>query len=206
MNKSEKFWDRNANGYDQEEMRDAGVRASILEKIKKYLQKDDNVLDHGCATGILANEIAGDVNAVQGIDISAKMIRIAQNKAGERNIRNVGYTHSTIFDGGLKAGAFDVILGVYLLHLLDDVPKVLTRTHELLKTGGLFISVTPCLGETPLTGMALLLAGKAGLIPKMKLLTARDLENQLTDAGFTIPETECLQQRGRQYFIVAKKR
>jgi 2-polyprenyl-3-methyl-5-hydroxy-6-metoxy-1,4-benzoquinol methylase len=203
MNKSEKFWDKSANGYDREEMKDMKVRTKILEKTKKYLNKTDHVLDYGCATGILANEIAGNVHAVCGIDISSKMIEVAQSKAIERNIRNIDYIHSTIFDEQLPT--FDVILGIYLLHLLEDMPAALKRIHELLKPGGLFISVTPCLEKNSLAGIGLLLAGKTGVIPELRLFNVAKLESAITRTGFSIHETDCLKQRGRQYFIVAQK-
>ncbi|WP_346320913.1 class I SAM-dependent methyltransferase [Chitinophaga sp. YIM B06452] len=206
MNRSEKFWNNNAGGYDKEEMKDRDGRIRILDKTRKYLRQEGNVLDYGCATGIVANAIAGEVNGITGIDISPEMIRVARQSAGELNIRNVTYACSTIFDEKLKAGSFDVILAVYLLHLLEDMPGALARIHELLKPGGLFISVTPCLGKRSLAGMGLLLASKLGLIPGMKLFDLPGLEQSITGADFKILETDCLQRKGQQYFIAAEKR
>lgn len=205
MDKSEKFWDKSAGGYDKEEMKDKEVRIKILEKTRKYLKKQDNVLDYGCATGILANEIAGDVYAVYGIDISAEMIKIARNKAKARNIRNVEYAQSSIFDAQHKPGTYDVVLGIYLLHLLDDMPEALKRIHALLKPGGVFISVTPCFGKKSIIGTALSLISKIGLIPDLKLISVPDLENTITQAGFKLIEAECIQRTGKQHFVVAKK-
>lgn len=206
MNKPEKFWDRSAQGYDREEMKDREVRNSILERTKRYLKKNDFVLDYGCATGILANEIAGDVHALTGIDISGEMVRIARDNAGTRSIRNVNYIQAAISDERLEPGTFDVLLSVYLLHLLDDLPAALGKIYELLKPGGLFISVTPCMGKRSLTGMALFLAGKTGLIPGIRLFDLAELTGAIAGAGFNIRETSCLQQRGQQYFIAAEKR
>ncbi|WP_025666765.1 class I SAM-dependent methyltransferase [Aquimarina megaterium] len=205
MYKSEKFWDKSATGYDKEEMKDKEVRIKILQKIKGYLKKENNVLDYGCATGILANEIASNVDKVYGIDISSEMIRIAQNKANELHIQNVDYLHTTIFDKNYKSGDFDMILAVYMLHLLEDLPKVLERIYELLKPGGMFISVTPCLGKKSLTGIGLSLVSKIGLIPKLKTYTVSELENSIKDTGFEIFETECLHRRGQQHFIAVRK-
>lgn len=203
--KSEKFWDKSAGGYDKEEMKDKAVRLKILDRTRRYLKKQDKVLDFGCATGILANEIAGHVQTVHGMDISSEMIRLARNNADELNIQNIQYTHTTIFDPQYKPGTYDVILGVYLLHLLEDMPKALRRVHELLKPGGLFISVTPCMGKRSFAGIALSLVSKLGLIPNLKTYSVDELMNSITPRGFSIAESECLQKTGRQYFIVAKK-
>ncbi|GAA0894707.1 hypothetical protein GCM10009122_43880 [Fulvivirga kasyanovii] len=203
--KSEKFWDKSAGGYDKEEMKDKAVRLKILDRTRRYLKKQDKVLDFGCATGILANEIAGDVQTVHGLDISSEMIRLAQKNADELDIQNIQYTHTTIFDPQYKPGTYDVILGVYLLHLLEDMPKALRRVHELLKPGGLFISVTPCMGKRSFAGIALSLVSKLGLIPNLKTYSVDELVDAITRRGFRIAESECLQKTGRQYFIVAKK-
>ena len=47
MNKSEKFWDKTANNYDQEEKKDEQTYIKIIEKTKKYLKISDIVLDYG---------------------------------------------------------------------------------------------------------------------------------------------------------------
>lgn len=205
MDKSEKFWDKSASGYDKEEMKDKAGRMKILDMTKKYLKKQDDVLDFGCATGILSNEIARDVHTVQGIDISSEMVRMAQNNANELNLENVEYSHATIFDDRYKSGAFDTILAVYMLHLIDDMPKVLRRIHSLLKPGGLFISATPCLGRKTFVGIALSLVSKIGLIPNLKTYNVAEVENAIMNAGFTLVESECLNKSGKQYFIVGKK-
>ncbi|MBL6449558.1 class I SAM-dependent methyltransferase [Fulvivirga sp. 29W222] len=205
MDKSEKFWDKSANGYDKEEMKDKAGRMKILDSTKKYLQKKDDVLDFGCATGILANEIARDVHTVHGMDISSEMVRIAQNKANELNLKNVKYTHGTLFDDCYKPGTFDTILAVYMLHLMEDMPKVLNRIHSLLKPGGLFISVTPCLGRKTFVGIALSLVSKIGLIPNLKTYNVNEVEDAIVNAGFSLVESECLNKAGKQYFIVGKK-
>ncbi|MFC6100872.1 class I SAM-dependent methyltransferase [Olivibacter domesticus] len=205
MEKSEKFWDRSASRYDKEEMKDRNVRMKILEKIEKFLAKQDAVLDYGCATGIIAGEIASSVNSVLGIDISSNMIQIAQRKSSEHKIRNVRYLQATIFDAGLTAGSFDLVLGIYLLHLLDDMPRVLSRVHELLKPGGVFISVTPCLSKYSFTGIALSFANKIGLIPHLNLLKFAELETEINKADFKIIETECIKTSGQQQFIASRK-
>ena len=206
IDKSESFWDKSAKGYDKEEMKDRDGRVKILEKTKKYLHKEDCVLDFGCATGLLASEIADHVKMVYGMDISSKMINIARDKANKENIQNVVYTHTTIFDKSYKKEDFDVILGMYVLHLVEDIPNVLKRIYELLKPGGLFISVTPCLGKRSLMGMSLSLISKIGLIPNLRIYNLSELEKLINNTEFKILKTECIRRRGRQYFIIAQKK
>ncbi len=204
MNKSEKFWDKIANHYDQVEKKDEQINIKIIEKTKNRLKISDNVLDYGCGTGTAAIEIASCVKTVNGIDISSKMIEAAKEKTVERKVKNIDFTQTTIFDEKLKKGSFDVILCFYLLHLVEDKPKVIQRINELLKPGGLIISATPCMRGTFL-GFLLSPVSKIGLIPPITLFKISELEDLMTDGNFEIVETECLSQSGQQYFIVAKK-
>lgn len=204
MNKSEKFWDRMAKYFDREERKDDPTNIKIIEKTKKNLKISDTVLDYGCGTGTAAIEIAGGVKTVNGIDISSKMIEAAKGKTVERKVKNIDFAQTTIFDEKLKTGSFDVILCFYLLHLVENTPKVMQRINELLKLGGLIISATPCMRGTFL-GVLLSPVSKIGLIPSITLFKISELEDLMTDGNFEIVETECLHQSGQQYFIVAKK-
>ncbi len=206
MNNSEKFWDRTANTYDQSEKSSEQTVIKIIEKTKKYLKMRDIVLDFGCGTGRISNEIADSVEVVQAIDTSSKMIAIAKGKADGRRVENIVYAHSTIFDERYESGSFDAVLAFYVLHLLGDPPKVMQRINELLKPGGLIISATPCLGEKKTLQRILSLAGKIGLVPNIKPFKISELEDLIAHGSFEIVETECLHQGTQEYFIVAKKR
>jgi 2-polyprenyl-3-methyl-5-hydroxy-6-metoxy-1,4-benzoquinol methylase len=204
-NKSEKFWDRMAKYFDREERKDEPTNIKIIEKTKKYLKISDTVLDYGCGTGTAAIEIASSVKIVNGIDISSKMIEAAKEKTVEGKVKNIDFAQTTIFDEKLKTGSFDVILCFYLLHLVEDTPKVMQRINELLKPGGLIISATPCMGEKTFLSILLSLVSKIGLIPKFRSFKSSELEDSIVNGNFEIVETECLHQSGQQYFIVAKK-
>jgi 2-polyprenyl-3-methyl-5-hydroxy-6-metoxy-1,4-benzoquinol methylase len=205
MDKSQKFWDKAAATYDQEENKDQQTHLKLLEKTKKYLNSSDLVLDFGCGTGRISNEIAGNIKMIRAIDISSKMIEIAKSKADERNIENIDYAQATIFDDRYQGGSFDVILVFYILHLFEDSQKVMQRINELLKPGGLIISATPCLGEKPLLSFLLSTASKIGLVPKIRSFKLSDLEDSISTGNFEIIETQCLVQSSQQVFIVAKK-
>jgi ubiquinone/menaquinone biosynthesis C-methylase UbiE len=81
MNKTIKFWDKIASNYDQEEKKDEQTYIRIIDKIRKYFKISDVVLDYGCGTGLISNLIVGNVKEIHAIDISSKMIEIAQKKS-----------------------------------------------------------------------------------------------------------------------------
>jgi len=205
MNKSERFWDKTASQYDQIESKDEQTYINIIKRTKTHLKISDVVLDYGCGTGLIANEISEYVKGIHAIDISSNMIAIAEKKAQARNIANIKYAHATLFDERYKKGSFDVILAFHVLHLLEDEPILLQRMNELLKPGGLLISATPCVGEKIFLRSLLLLAGRIGLAPKIRSFKMRNLVDTIEEGNFSIVETDCLKKSSQEYYIVARK-
>ncbi|MFD0716955.1 class I SAM-dependent methyltransferase [Paenibacillus sp. GCM10027626] len=205
MNKSERFWDKTASQYDQIEMKDEQTYLQIIQRTKTYLKISNVVLDYGCGTGLISNEIAEDLKEIHAIDISSNMIAIAEKKAKERNIANINYAHVTIFDERYKKGSFDIILAFHVLHLLEDEQIVLQRMNELLKPGGLLISATPCVGEKIFLRNLLYFTGRVGLMPNIRLFKIRNLADTIEKGNFSIVETDCLKKSSQEYFIVARK-
>ena len=203
--KAEKFWDRTAQYYDKEEKKDERTYLKFIENARKHLKFTDLVLDFGCGTGIVSNEIAENVKMVYAVDISSKMIEIARNKAFGRKIQNVDYVYSTVFDERFTRNTFDVILAFNVLHLLEDSQKVIQRINELLKPGGYIISATPCMGERPILNSLFSVGSKIGILPKIKSFKIFELEHLFINGNFEIIETECLPHNSPQYFLIAKK-
>lgn len=205
MNNPERYWDKTASKYDQLEKNDDRTYIEIIKRTKKHLKTSDIVLDYGCGTGRISNEIAEYARWIHAIDISSNMIGIAEKKAKERNIANINYAHATIFDERYKKGSFDAILVFHVLHLLEDEHIVLHRLNELLKPGGLLISATPCVGEKIVLRSLLFLAGRVGLVPHIRSFNIRTLNDTIEEGNFSIVESDCLKKSSREYFIVARK-
>jgi 2-polyprenyl-3-methyl-5-hydroxy-6-metoxy-1,4-benzoquinol methylase len=204
--KSEKFWDRIAKNFDKPIKPEKQKVSKLAEQSKKFLKKADVVLDYGCATGTISIDILDFVKEVQGIDISSKMIEVAERKAVERKIENIKFTQSNIFDERYKCESFNIILGFNILHLLEDENKILQKIHKLLKPEGLFISATPCLAEQKLLlGTIISIGSKLRLVPKIKLYKISDLERIITEGNFQIVETKEISPSPTNYFVVAKK-
>ncbi len=211
MNKAEKFWDKKASQFDQRDRNFELTHSLAVENTKKYLHVGDIVLDYGCATGTVAFEISNHVKEVHGIDISSKMIVAAKRKAVERKIENSYFAQATLFDERFKKESFDVILALNILLHLEDTPKVMQRINELLKPGGLIISVTACLGEKKNFSGKLLFFGvfslvKMRILPNIRFFKISELEDSITNGNFKIVETKSLHHGPMNHFIAAKKR
>ena len=86
------------------------------------------------------------------------MLAIAEQKMAERNLDNVEFIQTSVFDETFQPVSFDVVMAFFVLHFFEDIDVVFERVHELLKPGGIFISETACLGNK--NGSSAKLVGK----------------------------------------------
>lgn len=211
MNKSKKFWDSASKNYDKTEERFEYIHSKSRENTKKYLKSSNIVLDYGCGTGTTSCEIASMVKEIHAIDISAKMIEIAKEKAVVGKVENINFVETDIFDKRYKKESFDVILAFNMLHTIPKPQNVVRRIDELLKPEGLFISVTPCLGGRMsfLVNIQILFVQilcKIGIIPiPIRRLKSSELDALVANGNFQTIDTEKIYKGASSYFMVSKK-
>ncbi len=211
MSKSKEFWDKASKNYDKTEERFEYIHSKSRENTKKYLKSSDIVLDYGCGTGTTSCEIANQVTEIHAIDISAKMIEIAKEKAIIGKIENINFVETDIFDERYEKESFDVILAFNMLHTIPNPQKIVRRIDELLKRDGLFISVTPCLAGklSLLVNIQILLVQilcKIGIIPvPIRRLKSYELDDLVANGNFQAIDTEEIYKGASSYFMVAKK-
>ena len=104
---------------------------------------DEDILDAGCGTGLTTLRIAAQYPEcrVYGIDLSTKMIEVAQNNAAERGL-DVNLRTGSITDLPYPDEAFDVVLTNIMFHHLDLVEKrlAIAEIARVLKAGGRYVS------------------------------------------------------------------
>lgn len=203
----EKFWTNTSKKYAKSPIKDMDTYKLTMERTKSYLTKDSNVLEIGCGTGSTALLLAENLGQITGTDFSDGMIEIANDKLKNNSTKNVTFKQTTILDNNLKKESYDAVLGFSILHLLEDLPESIKEINELLKSGGVLISKTVCMGSgfsiwKPLLFIMQLL----GRAPYVNLISIKDLEKTITDNGFEIVESDMHPASSKIVrFIVAKK-
>ena len=199
------FWDKIADRYSKRPVADEAAYQKKLQITRDYLRPDMEVLEFGCGTGSTAIVHAPYVKHIHAIDISARMIEIAQGKADAANISNVTFAQATIDEFSAPDKGFDAVLGLSILHLLENKEAVITKVHKMLKPDGIFVTSTACLGDTMKFFKLIVPIGKFfGLIPLVKVFTTKELEDSLKTAGFEI-DYQWQPDKGKAVFIVATK-
>ena len=109
------------------------VRKKIVYDLLGNLH-DKEILDVGCGNGVISLEYAKKNNLTM-IDISAKMLELAREKAELLHINNINYIESSIekFDSKKK---YDVIIAVGLLSHVTSIHSTIVQLNSLLQKNG----------------------------------------------------------------------
>ena len=203
-----RFWDRTAARYARSPVSDQQAYERKLRDTRRYLSPDMHVVEFGCGTGSTAIHHAPSVARIDAIDIAANMLAIGRDKAAEAGADNLHFHQGTLQDFGAPEASIDAVLGLNVLHLIDDRASVLEEVARILKPGGLFISSTACLARSPMRFVKYLLPiGKPlGLLPDVYVFSVDDLLDEHAAAGFDIEERWSHAKHDIAVFIIARKR
>ena len=127
MQQPARFWDKIADRYARRPVSDEDAYQKKLQITRQYLRPDMEVLEFGCGTGSTAIAHAPFVKHIQAIDISARMIEIAQGKADAGAIGNVTFERAAIDDFSAPEQSFDAVLGLSILHLVENRDEVISK-------------------------------------------------------------------------------
>ena len=201
-----RFWDRLAERYSKQPVKDPDAYETTLTRARAHLGEGHRVLEIGCGTGTTALKLADTGAEILATDISPKMIEIAAEKGRAANARNVTFQVGQLGDGGLSQGGFDAVMAFNLLHLLPDIAGAVGQVRELLKPGGLFISKTVCLGGAgwyyrPLIGVM----RAVGYAPHVSFVSPEEIEALIETGGFEILDRGSFPAKPPSRFVVARK-
>jgi 2-polyprenyl-3-methyl-5-hydroxy-6-metoxy-1,4-benzoquinol methylase len=111
--------------------------------------KEERVLDLGCALGTFCFTLALQCKEIIGLDYSRKAIDIANKLLKNSPYHNIKFICRDAQSTGLESASFDVIICADLFeHLYPEVfEKVLDECQRLLKKGGKLVIWTPHRGH-----------------------------------------------------------
>ena len=200
------FWDKIAPKYASQPIADEAAYQRKLAKTREYFRPDSEVLEIGCGTGSTAIAHAPFVKHVDATDFSGKMLGIARERAAEAKVDNVTFRQTSIEALDEPDGSYDVILGLSVLHLLEDREAAIAKIHRLLAPGGVFISSTACLKDMAwYIPLAMPIGRALRVFPFVAVFSGDDLQRGIADTGFEL-EHVWRPDPKKAMFIVARKK
>ena len=199
------FWDKLADKYAAQPIADEDAYRTKLARTQAHLTPQMDIFEFGCGTGGTAITHAPLVRSVRAIDFSTRMIEKARQRAAEAGVDNVAFEQGDITSIAVEPGRYDMVLGLSILHLLENREAVIARVYDMLKPGGRFVSSTACLGDSMKWFGYIAPLGRAlGLLPVLDVMTPDQLRADMTQAGFVIEHDWRPNPKSALFLIVRK--
>lgn len=199
------FWDRLADKYASKPIADQTAYRTKLARTQEFLRPDMELFEFGCGTGGTAIEHAPHVRHVRAVDFSDRMLAHARRRAAEAGVSNITFERGDIATMAIAPASYDVVLGLSILHLLENREAVIAKVFDILKPGGLFVSSTACLGDSlRWMGWIAPIGQALGKFPHLDIMSHDELRRSITDAGFRI-EHDWRPGKLAAVFLIARK-
>ena len=138
-------FDEAADYYDETKSLPPGALAATIDLLATQLGCAARVLDVGAGTGVLALPLIERGLHVDGVDLSAPMLRRATAKVPPRTRIGLTVADATLLP--FRDGAFDGAFMRHVLHLVPGWRQVLGETVRVVRPGGtLVVSITDYTG------------------------------------------------------------
>lgn len=164
---------------------DTNIMKPLLDKLIAYLKPNASVLDIGSGAGFDARYLSDQELDVTSIDLSEKLIELAQEVAPKAKFIKMDMRNITLEDN-----SFDGIwASASLLHITKaEFAEVLKKTYSILKPNGtFFVALKEGEGEKFVTNQ-----GENNLDGVKRFFayySKEELETLLAQAGFSIIES-----------------
>lgn len=132
-------------GYDQVAQHFSDTRSMLWPEMRawdKYIKDSQNVLDIGCGNGRLLELFSNKSVYYTGLDISAELIKIAQEKCQQYNVPQASFQVGDMRYLPFANGSYDLVFAVSALHHLPHHAnrwQALTEIFRVLRPGGLLL-------------------------------------------------------------------
>lgn len=131
-----------SNEYDQT-LGQISFHRELLDLVVRRcgVQKNDQVLDIGCGTGLLTLKLLQKTDClVTGIDNSREMLSIFEDKIRHLGLeKKVRLRFTDIESADFKGNSFDLAVSTVVLHHLKEKLSTIKKIYKWLKPGGTFV-------------------------------------------------------------------
>ena len=207
MTNSQKYWDKTAEKYAKSPVSDKKTYQRKIEETQEYLKPHMHIVEFGCGTGTTAVSHAPHVAHIDAIDVSENMLQIGRGKAADANVENITFSLGTLADLNAESASRDAVLGLNVIHLIEDRKALFEEVARIIKPGGIFVTSTVCLGGSNLRFLAWLIpiTKLIGLTPDLYVLSEEELAAEVTAHGFSIERQWHHAKDGIAVFMIASK-
>ena len=130
-----KLYDKTAGVYDR---RYADIQRAKYNLVLKNLpEKVERILDLGCGTGLLLEDLSERGDLVVGIDASEKMLEAANARSTDAELVLADADYLPF-----KDASFDCVVSVTLLQNIPEPSACVVEATRVLKKGGLAVFTT----------------------------------------------------------------
>jgi 2-polyprenyl-3-methyl-5-hydroxy-6-metoxy-1,4-benzoquinol methylase len=204
MSERRLFWNLIAKRYIAGPVPDETVYQRKLAETRARLKPDWDLLEVGCGSGNTALAHAPYVAHVHAVDFARNMLAHGRARAESEQVANIDFECSSLAELATDK-TYDAVLMLSLIHLIPDWQGAIAKAWALTRPGGIFVSSTACLGDTPaLARLALKALGATGLLPRLAQFTPETLIAAIEAQGFAIEEAWKPGPKAAQ-FIIARR-
>ena len=110
-----------------------------LQVVAALVPEGARVLDVCCGSGasaLPAAERVGPTGQVLGVDLAVELLALARAKAAGRGLGHAEFRRADMLDLGLPAGSFDVVVCVFGVFFVPDVPSAVRALWHCVRPGG----------------------------------------------------------------------
>jgi ubiquinone/menaquinone biosynthesis C-methylase UbiE len=145
-----------------------GVATEMMLELTS-IQPGSRVLDVAAGTGdssLMAARRVGPTGQVLAVDISANMLKRAEESAREAGLTNIDTRVMNAEKLELEADSFDAVICRIALMLFPNPMKVLTEMHRVVKPSGkVAVMAYSVVEKNPYHGLPLAIVRRLGRIP-----------------------------------------
>ncbi len=160
---------------------DEGAMRAMLDAAR--LGGAETVLDVACGPGIVAAAFAAEAGSVVGVDLTPRMVELAEERCRERRIDNARFEVGDATALPYGDGEFDRVVSRYALHHMPDPAAVVGEMARVCAPGGRVVVTDLVVGDDPTLADRFNAAERIRDPSHCRAMSELELEALLSEAG-----------------------